>query len=831
VLPRFDNPGHLHVKLRSITHAVSTILLTGATLPNDAFAASATTGNDLAEVVVTGTRGQPRTVLSSPTAIDVIGGEDVKQLAGGLQLRDVLTRLVPSFQSTTVGSSSFNSLTRPAGLRGLSGVHVLVLVNGKRRHNSSIIDFNSGATSAGGNPVDIDLIPASAIERIEVLRDGASAQYGSDAVAGVINIILRKDREGGRLTIDAGERYGRDGSGNDGDTLQGSASAGFSVGEQGALTLSLEGKKSEPTVRNSDVPGTFYFPLPGNVPDPREATVNRRTYLGGLPEIEELTLAQNLVLPVGELEVYSDGTFAQRKARVGQAGRKPNTNQNVVQIYPDGFTPFYTLDETDFQLTAGVRRAVGDWGLDFSSTFGRNQVDNGADNTLNASLGASSPTSFKTFSSSFDQWTSNADVTRRIELADGSALQVSFGGEYRHESYETKPLDVASYANGGYFYPAGTPSLAGRPAQVGAQGAIVVTPDDAADVSRSVVGAYVDFAWDINDRFLVTAAGRVEDYDDSSGNVIAGKLSARYEFNDVVAVRGALSNGFRAPSLAQQAFAQTSTSINLVGGVYVPVLTKVVKTGSAIANALGAQPLDPERSRNLSLGFTLTPSAALSLAVDAYQIDLDDRITLTGLLSGTGVRNILIANRFSGDQSVRFFTNAVDTRTRGFDVVATYTAADTRFGDFRGTLAYNRNKTEIEAIAANPPQLSGLGLTLFDRRTQGWFTEGPKSKLILGLDWTSGAWGARLQQTRYDSYRLLDNATANDQSFGADWVTDLEFSWKASDKLGFAVGALNVFDEYPDRSTIANTIGLSPYGAGPYGAYGGYYYGRVTFDF
>jgi iron complex outermembrane receptor protein len=815
------------MNVRNLLVTGSAALVVGAVTP--AVGAETPSAGELGEVVVTGTRGQPRTVLENPTAIDVIGGADVDRLAGGLQLRDVLTQLVPSFQSTTVGSSSFNSLTRPAGLRGLSGVHVLVLVNGKRRHNSSVIDFNSGATSAGGNPVDLDLIPSSAIERIEVLRDGASAQYGSDAVAGVINVILRNDRSGGLARLDGGQRYGRDQSGHDGSTLQGGAWHGFGIGSEGALTLSLEGKRADATVRNADVPGTFYFPLAGNVPDPREQTVNRRTYLGGLPEINEVKLAQTFVLPVGGTEIYSDGTFGYRDARVGQAGRKPNTNQNVVEIYPDGFTPFYTLKEIDFQLTGGARTQLGSWKADFSTTFGRNDVDNGADDTLNASLGPTSPTEFKTFNSLFDQWTTNVDLTRRFELGGSGALQVSFGGEYRKESYQTKPLDVASYVAGGYFYPTGP--LAGRPAQVGAQGAIVVTPADAADVSRSVYAAYADFAWDVTSKFLVTAAGRYEEYDDSSGSVVSGKVSARYAINDLLAVRGAISNGFRAPSLAQQSFAQTSTSINLVGGVFVPVLTKVVKTGSTIANALGAQPLDPERSQNLSLGFTFTPGNDVSIAVDAYQIDLNDRITLTGLLSGTGVRNILIANGFSGDQSVRFFTNAVDTRTRGFDVVATRSDVTENFGTFRTTLAFNRNLNRIRGIAPNPPQLAGLGLTLFDRRTQGWFTEGPKSKLILGLDWSKGAWGARVQQTRYDKFRLLDTVAANDQSFGRKWVTDLEVSWAATKRIGVAVGALNLFDEYPDRTTVANTIGLSPYGAGPFGSYGGYYYGRVTFNF
>lgn len=783
------------------------------------------------EIVVTGTRGQARSVLSSPTPIDVIGGEDIEKLGGGMQLRDVLTQLVPSFQSTTVGSSSFNSLTRPAGLRGLSGVHVLVLVNGKRRHNSSIIDFNSGATSQGGNPVDLDLIPSSAIERIEVLRDGASAQYGSDAIAGVINVILKTNDAGGKASLEAGQRYGRDGSGSDGETISASVSHGFAIGDGGSFTLSIEGKKAQPTIRNSAIPDNinFYALLPGGVRDPREATVNRRTYLGGLPEVKDVKVAQTLVVPLGNVELYSDGTFGYREARVGQAGRRPATNQNIIEIYPDGFTPFYTLKETDFQLTGGLRGEAAGWNIDLSSTYGRNHAENGADNTLNASLGPSSPTEFKTFSSAFDQWTNNLDLTRRVELGGEAALQVSLGAEYRYESYVTKPLDVDSYRNGGYFYPTG--NLAGTPAQVGAQGAIVVTPEDAADLNRNIWAGYVDLALDVSPRFLITGAGRFEHYDDSSGSVFSGKLSARYEVTDWLALRGAFSNGFRAPSLTQQGFAQTSTSINLVGGVYIPVLTKIVKTGSPVANALGAEPLKPEKSKNYSLGFTLTPAAGLNISVDAYQIDLEDRITLTGLLSGAGVRNILVNNGFSGDQSVRFFTNAVDTRTRGVDVVATYAFNLGESSRVRTSLGFNYNDTDITHIAENPPELAGLGLTLFDRRTQGWFTSAGKTKLILGLNWEAGRFGINVKETRYDKFKSLDNNPANDQSFGAKWVTDLEVSYRATDALRLAAGAYNLFDVYPDKTTVANTIGLAPYGAGPFGQYGGYYYGRISLDF
>ncbi|PKP93079.1 MAG: TonB-dependent receptor [Alphaproteobacteria bacterium HGW-Alphaproteobacteria-16] len=779
------------------------------------------------EVIVTGLRGQPRTVISSPTPIDVIGGEEVEKLAGGMQMRDVISQLVPSFQSSTVGSSSFNSLSRPAGLRGLSGVHVLVLVNGKRRHNSSIIDYNSGATSVGGNPVDLDLIPASAIERIEVLRDGASAQYGSDAIAGVINIILKKDASG-IATIQAGQRYGYDGSGSDGETIQASIYKGFAIGE-GSLAISAEAKKSKATVRNSDVTSRLYDFLPGGALDPREDTADRRTYQGGLPEVEEIKLSQNFVMPVGNVEVYSDGTFGYREARVGQAGRLPRSNQNIIEIYPDGFTPFYTLAETDFQFTGGLRGQAAGFNVDLSSTYGRNYVKNGADNTLNASMGTASPTQFDTFSSAFDQWTNNLDLTRSVDFGGETSLQVSLGAEYRYESYVTKPLDEAAYLNGGYFYSSG--SIAGTPAQVGAQGAIVVTPEDAADVSRNVWAGYIDLALDVSSRFLITGAGRFEHYDDSSGSVFSGKLAARYEVTDWLAFRGALSNGFRAPSLAQQAFALTSTSINFVNNAYIPVQSKVVRTGSPIALALGAKPLTPEKSMNYSLGFTLTPAPSLTISVDAYQIQLDDRITLTGLLAGAGVGNILAANGFSRDQSVRYFTNALDTRTRGFDVVAAYTLRTESMGQFRGTLGFNYNDTDITRIADNPAELAGLNLTLIDRRSQGWFTEGPATKLILGINWEIGDFGLNVRNTRYDSYTSVGTTAAGDQVFSAKWITDVEVSYDVARNLTLSAGAYNLFDVYADRSTASNTIGLSPFGAAPFGGYGGYYYGRATVRF
>ncbi|MBT0670961.1 TonB-dependent receptor [Novosphingobium profundi] len=794
----------------------------------DAAASDASDGG--AAIVVTGSRGQPRTVTTSPTPIDVISGEQIAQMGGSMQLRDVLTQLVPSFQSQQVGSSSWNSVMRPAGLRGLSGVHVLVLVNGKRRHNSAMIDLASGSTSMGGNPVDLDMIPTSAIERIEVLRDGAAAQYGSDAIAGVINVILKGSADSGSASIEAGQRYKDSVNGSDGETVSAQVSKGFHIGDNGSIVLSAEGKLQKKTVRNSDATARVYSQIDGE-DDPREATANRRTYQGGLPQIRGFNLAQNSSYDTGDLTLYSNATFGYRETRVGQSGRRPSTTSDIIAIYPDGFTPYYTSQETDFQATAGMKSQVSGWDLDLSTTYGRDYVRSGADNTLNASLGEDSPTSFDTFSSAFDQWTTNLDLTKGYEVLGGRHLQVSAGAEFRYESYVTKSLDRLAWYNGGYQY-GDDSALAGQYGAIGAQGAIIVTPEDEADEKRTVGAAYLDLALDVTDRLLVSGAGRFETYDDSSGSVWSGKVSAIWKATDWLNFRGAFSNGFRAPSLSQQGYAQTATQVSLVNGSYQLIQSKILKTGSAIAQALGAQDLKPEKSRNYSLGVTMTPLANFSLTVDAYQIEIDDRITMTGLLSGTGISTLLEDNGYSGDQYVRFFANAIDTRTRGIDVVSAYSFTLGEIGRFRASAAYNYNKTKITHIADDPAPLADLGLTLFDRQTQGYFTVfTPRDKVILGLDWNNGPFSLRAKETRYGSWKLLANNSASDQSYGAKWITDLEAGYAITPSMRVAIGAYNLFNTYPDKNTVTSTIGSSPYGSNsPFGAYGGYYYARLSFD-
>jgi iron complex outermembrane receptor protein len=814
-------------------HAVSFLALT-ALLSAPSIAAEAE-GDEAAAsntdtVVVIGNRSRATTALESPAPIDVIDGAQLAALGANTSLRDALSVLLPSFNQLTVSSSSWNSVARPAGLRGLGGSHVLVLVNGKRRHNSSLLNLSTGSVDAGANSVDLDLIPASAIARLEVLRDGAAAQYGSDAIAGVINIVLKSNAQGGSLSVNAGQRYAYRGK-SDGRNLEVGGDIGFRLPNEGFLTLSAQAKDANSARRSVPATGAFYYPLANGSPDPRESR-DKTVFAGGLPDLRSLTLLYNAELPLaGGATLYSSSTWSTRDAIVGQNFRRPNSTNAVLSIFPDGYAPNYTLSENDFQVLAGIKGEAGGWRWDLSSTYGENETRNGASNSLNASLGATSPTSFNTFTARFAQWTNNADISRSFDVGLADALRVSFGAEHRFERFQTIAGDRAAYANGFYVYPSGP--LAGRPATVGAQGAIVLTPADEARLSRNSFAGYIDVGINPVPQWFVAVAGRVEHYDDSAGDTVSGKFTTRYDFNDVFAIRGTVSNGFRAPALAQSGFAQTSNQYNIVNGVSTFVTSKSVQAESAIGAALGARPLKPERSFNLSAGFTVRLDRRFDLTVDAYQIQLDDRIAQTGFLSGAAVDRILVSNGFEAGQSVRYFANAVDTRTRGIEAVVNYTqplGADNRL---RLSAGYNYNKTTITKIAGSPPELAALNLTLFDRAAQGNLDRNlPRSKLILSQDLTLGKVHVNLRETRFGKVALLNVTPAFDQFFGAKWIVDLDASYQLTRNVNVAVGANNLFNTYPDKNQIADTNGFPPYPAqSPFGFYGGYYYGRLSISF
>jgi iron complex outermembrane receptor protein len=795
-------------------------------LPGLALAADSST-DTLDTVIVTGSRGsEARTVTSSPAPIDVISAQQLEKTGSG-SLRGALEKSLPSFSQRPSGSSN-DSIARPYSLRGLNGSNVLVLVNGKRRHNSAVINLDSTA-AYGTNPVDLDMIPISAIDHIEVLRDGASAQYGSDAIAGVINIILKQNDNGGSASTQYGEYYK-----GDGGIIKQALNAGFALPNDGFFNLSLDAKSQQTAVRSREATGALYYTQPDGSADPRDATTDRELQKNGLPKIKAINVGYNAELPLNDdLSLYSFSTLSKRDARGGQNYRRPNSTNIIPEIYPDGTAPFYTLEEVDYQVAAGAKGLIKEWNWDLSSTFGRDKGQAGADETLNASLGPSSPTHFDTYTNIFDQWTNNLDLTRAFDVGLAKPLQVSWGAEHRHERYKTESDDALAYINGGYVYPSGP--LAGQPAAVGAQGAITLTPEDEGQNSRNSYATYLDLGINPTEKLYVGVAGRFEKYDDSSGNTTSGKLSVRYDFTPTFAVRGTLSNGFRAPSLSQSTYAQTSNQYTSVNGVAQFVEAKTARVDSALAKALGATDLDPEKSRNISVGFTYQPVPQANLTLDAYQIEIKDRIGLTGFLYGSGVNQILQEQGLRPGYRVKYFTNAADTTTRGVDLVTDYKVDYGQYGSVKYGLAFNYNKTQIDDIKSTPAALASSGLELFDRVAQGYLTvANPKTKLILSGNWKVDKFDINLSLNRYDKVIARDVNPDYDVTYGAKWITDLEVAYAVTDSLGVAVGANNLFDVRADNNGYPNgdVNGFPKFGSiSPFDPYGGLWYTRVSYNF
>jgi iron complex outermembrane receptor protein len=784
---------------------------------------------EVEELVVTGVRGAARTVIKSATPIDVLGSAELER-TGRAGVFQAMQTLVPSFNLPARAGGGTSTVISTGGLRGLNPDQTLVLVNGKRRHKTSLINSVSSLYN-GSVPADLDLVPTSSIGRIEVLRDGAAAQYGSDAIAGVINIIL-KETPGGSVSVTHGQNF----DGDDGDFTQVTGNYGFKLGDKGFLSLSAATKDQALSNRAIPVASSIQiYPKINGQPDPREATVDRlvtRNY-GVLPQWG-VNLGYNGRYEVGEVELYSFGTVSKRVSDLPFTFRAPNSVNALPQVYPEGFRPDLVIKEQDFDLAVGARGTLGGWSWDASSTFGKNLAKERVSESINASLGPASPTSFYVGKLVSSEWVNSIDVTRGLALASGGEVQVSFGGQYRHETYQVGEGELLSYQAGTYVIPAGQPFAGQRPA-TGAQAAPGFQPSDASKSKRNNYAAYGEVGYTQGKLFLGGAV-RYEDYDDASGDTVVGKVNGRYELTDWLAVRGAVSTGFRAPGLAQENYAASSSQFRLVNGVLDLLQIKTLPVGSKEAIALGAKPLTPETSKNYSLGVTLEPLPRLTVTLDAYQIDVDDRIAITSTLTGTAVSNILIANGLPGSLSAQYYTNAIDTRTRGVDLVASWRQDLADFGALRVNLGYNHNETKITHIIDNPPELAALGANyvLFDRLSQGYLTKAfPKDKVSLGANWSWNRLNVNLRETRFGSYKIEQNTVANDRSYGAKWITDLEASYQVTKAVTATVGANNLFNIYPSANGVFNaTIGSGQYpGTSPFGFTGGSYYARLQWDF
>jgi iron complex outermembrane receptor protein len=795
-------------------------------------------------IIVTGVRGgQARTVADSPVPIDVISRREL-QATGRTGLKEILGNIVPSLTMPALGGGGTSASVKPIAIRGLSGDYLLVLVNGKRRHTTSLIN-NLSRISGGSTPVDIDLIPTNAVGRIEVLRDGAAAQYGSDAVSGVINIILDDAPKGGRFSITGGQQYSKGAP-----LLQTDLSYGTKLGEGGFFRAAVEAKYHDRADSSADAVPRI-LPLVNGQPDPREATLDH-VYAGGYGRSNRdkmINGSYNAELPVGDtLRLYSFSTLSYRDIRDARGayipsstgyGGQANTSGVAVlpQLYPTGFQAYRRIKETDFQVTGGAKGDLAGWAWDLSSSFGRDRVWLGAENTLNPSIGPTSPTSFYMGTQIQDLWVNNLDLSRDVEVGLAKPLSISVGAEHRWERFQSRAGEPDSYRNGGYQIPVDdTPFgqlYGGRYPSPGLVSFTGTSPADAASLSRNNLAGYVDLATNVTDAWFIGVAGRFEHYDDSAGNTLSGKVSTRYELAPGLAIRGGVNTGFRAPSLAQTGFSTTQNTTTVIGNTPVSTIAKFLPVNSAAAIALGAQPLKPEKSLNYTAGITYE-AGALHLTLDAYQIRVDDRIVKTEFLGtasngGTAIRDILIANGVTGVDSAQFFTNAIDTRTRGIDAVAEYTLRTTGLGAFRLSAAYSYNKTKILSIADNPAALSSLNVVLFGRQAQRDLVAAlPRTKLVLTNDWSLGRVHALARATRYGRYTESSNVASGDRTFGGKWVADLDIGYDLTDRVTLAVGANNLFDTYPDRNGLIAADGSGAYGGfAPFGLSGGSYYARV----
>ena len=881
----------------------------------------------LTETIVLGTRGAARTKLSTPVPVDVI---NIKQDAINMPQQDLsqmLAASAPSFTAFTSGGGDLSSFVSPPGLRGLAPNQMLVLVNGKRRHTSAILAASQTGTPS--NAVDMKFIPSIGIDRIEILRDGASAQYGSDAIAGVVNIVLKKGTgeftgtltggaypnaspnfDGSDLT--EGEKALNRSSGDwDGYNFQFDGNYGIGFENGGYFNSSVLISQSERTIRptvleidraplydsnylnnqTTDVNGNPIITNPeliaaqsnGDAAAIANLTsveglmaargieqVDVATY-SGLPAKTLMSFAFNLETPLTDTsDFYAFGDFGYQYSDAYSCfyRRAAQADRTSFALYPNGFRPQIYTDQYNLSLATGVTGELGDYEFDLSNSFGANSAKYGMFNTWNASIGEDSPTDMNLGTHSYLSNSLNLDFTNYYEDIL-SGLNVAFGGELRVENYAivagqeeswtagTEGVVTATVDNQALIGPDGFPleDLGANPIVDGDGNPLILpyagvsqelvknyalncqcfrgfAPENESNSFRSVMAAYVDMELDVTDDFLISGALRMENYSDF-GNVMTGKVAARYKIGENFALRGSYSSGFRAPSLQELNYSHSYTFF--VG--LTPFDGTLYPNSSSAARALGIQQLQEERSRNVSLGFT-TKIGNLEFTLDAYKIDIFDRIFETGEFnSGTSP----VLDPIIGSGLASFRINGGDISTKGVEAVANY---NTFIGEGKLglTLAGTFRENKFESI--NIPDLNTnltdeeLADNYVNRGLIGQFETGtPSSKIIATANYSLGKFSTMLRGTRYGSVQTRDSRTRGlldgttgfaDQYFTPEFTVDLGVTYKVSDKISLTVGGNNIFNEYPEIIRYElRTFNL--YSNYQQGSSGSYYFGRVTF--
>lgn len=789
----------------------------------------------LDEVVVVGSRAVPRSNLETPAPVDVIDIKNLTKDVAQVSLNQILNYVAPSFNSNTQVISDGTDHIDPASLRGLGPDQVLVLINGKRRHTTSVVNIN-GTFGKGSVGTDLNAIPTAAIKRIEILRDGAAAQYGSDAIAGVINIILEDNVQ----ELRASATYGGFASKNaenkfDGQSVQANLNFGLPLGDRGGyINFSGSYDFREPTNRQKEFTGVIFndYNNPTDYPSPTGANVTdaelakrgltRADFVSRIGQAQTRggALFFNSAIPLREnAEFYAFGGLNYRNGESAAFRRQPaQITQNISEIYPLGFLPLIVTDNYDQSFATGIKGKIGNWNADFSNSFGRNAIDFKTENSLNASLLKASPTSFDDGGYRFAQNTTNFDVNRFFEQTL-AGINVAFGLEHRYENYKILAGEEASYADYGKAIRVGTDG-AGNPILIpnfqgnvqtrfaangsayasGAQAFGGFRPDNTINESRSSIAAYGDVEINFTPSFLLTGALRFENYSDF-GSTLNWKISTRYKIDERFNFRAAASSGFRAPSLHQRYFNATS-SLFVDGQI---INSGTFTNDSRPAQLLGIPSLKQETSHSYSAGLTGN-FGKLKATIDGYYIRINDRIVYTGNFTGSNAagaseqdKEIYSLLQTANASSARFFANAIDTETKGLDVVLTYNENIGK-GTLRTDLSGTFVKTNILGEVKSSEKLAGKENIYFDQASRIYLESAvPRQKINLSFNYTLDKFNVFLRNVYFGEVEGATNVDADRQTFGGKVVTDLSLGYQLTKNLKWTVGANNLFDVYPDK--------------------------------
>ncbi|MAK61690.1 MAG: TonB-dependent receptor [Ponticaulis sp.] len=833
-------------------------------------------------VMVTGVRGKPRTITDSPVPVDVLSQEELDNVPY-TDANDIIKTLVPSYSLSRQPISDGGTFIRPAQLRGMPTDKTLVLVNSKRRHRAALVSIGGSGTQGP----DIATIPAIALGNVEVLRDGAAALYGSDAIAGVINFILKEDTDGATITSEVGQYYE-----GDGFLFTTAANFGMGIGDDGFVNVSLEYSDQGATSRGVEYceswacvdpsapnfggfdttiagysPSTFLAGLPdanigfGDVVQP-----------WGLPESNALRSFINAGYDISDtMELYAFGNYSQSEADGSFFYRYPGngTIENLrlqdgslwspLFFFPGGFTPRFFGNVIDYSAAGGLRGEFSPgFTYDFSGRFGHNEIKYTLMNTVNPSMGDMSPTSFRPGDLINEEFQLQADFTKEFELGMAGPATLGFGLSYMDESYELVGGDPASYQSGPYATPdpwgfcnGAVPTAAGAAVIAGGSSLDCSDPNDAVyqvvgvgsngfpgyspafsgEYTRDSYAAYGELSGDVTDRLFLQGALRFEDYSDFDSELV-WKVAGQFDLTDTMGLRGSVGTGFRAPTPGQQG--TTNVSTRLPNGF--PVATGLFPAGGPIAQALGAVPLGPETSTNYSAGFT-GGWGDFSLTVDFYVIELEDRVNAISTqdvssdpTAGAAYQNFLAlqAAGVAGAESIGgvfYFQNAFDTTTSGVDIVGTYNTSLYEGSTTSFTGSVNYNKTEFDSI--------NIGGLFNAESTYDFENFDPNWRGVFSVLHEAGPWSFLGRANYYGEY-TNSNTGGNPlrfQEYGAEVMVDLEASYQVSDVVKVSLGARNIFDEYPDEANLGDNCCGRVYSSGTIVDWqGGYYYLKLKAD-